>query len=126
MSVFKDLKFECRKCGSHELGHQKYVKCVTPVSVREDGPMEYGPSEIDEDDYLAPLSGFACKSCGRLIEHCGIRLETEKQLIDYLTMEPFDRQHQQQEYAEILDAQMYAQELMEKQQAYMAAIDESE
>ena len=123
---YKDLKFECRKCGSHELGHQKYVKCVMPVSVKEDGLMEYGPSEIDEDDYLAPLSGFACKSCGRLIEHSGVRLETEKQLIDYLAMEPFSRQRQQQQHQELIDAQIYAQEQKEKELADITSLMESE
>ena len=46
-----------------------------------------------------------------------MRMETEKQLIDYLTMEPFDRQRQQQEHEELVEAQIFAQEHEEKEQA---------
>ncbi len=44
-------------------------------------------------------------------------METEQQLIDYLTMDPSDRQQQQQEYDELLDAQICAQEQKDKEQA---------
>ena len=110
MVTINEIKFECRQCGGNELGYLKYVKCTTPVLLKENGHVEYNQAIINEDDYLATLNGFACKTCGSLIEHCGVRLETEKQLIDYLTMEPFDRQHQQQEHEELVEAQMFAQE----------------
>ena len=84
----KDLQFTCRECGSDKLSYLKYVKCITPVSINKNGHIEYGQSIIDEDDYLATLNGFACKSCGSLIEHCGVRMESERQLVDYLTMDP--------------------------------------
>jgi len=108
---YKQLQFTCQKCGANDLCYVKYVKCTIPVSLPpESGHVEYGQSIINEDDSLATLNGFACQSCGLLVEHCGVRLETEKQLIDYLKMEPFDRLHQQQDYKELLDAQMSAQE----------------
>jgi len=62
------------------------------------------------------LNGFVCGSCGSLVEHCGIRMETEKQLIDYLTMDPDLREKEQAEYDELLDAQVSAQEQKEKEQ----------
>ena len=116
MSQNKGLEFTCPKCGADKLGYKKYVQCITPVSQQEDGHVEYGQSIIDEDDSLATLSGFACQLCGTLIEHCGYRLETEKELIDYLRMEPFDRLHQQQEYHEFVDAQISALEEKQKEQ----------
>ena len=116
MMGYQDLKFTCQKCGAGALSYVKYAKCITPVSLMENSDIEYGQSIIDEDDSLATLNGFVCKSCGTIIEHCGVRLEDEKQLIDYLAMEPFDRLHQQQEYLELVDAQVYAQEQAENEQ----------
>lgn len=110
-----ELQFTCLKCSAHELSYQKYSKCTAPVSLQANGHIEYGQFILDEDDCLAALNGFACGSCGTLIEHCGIRLETEGQLIDYLTMEPFDRLHQQQDYQELIAAQIYAQEQQEQE-----------
>ncbi len=106
----ENLEFTCRECGAHELSYQKYAKCTTPVSLKKDGHIEYGQSIFDDDDYLATLNGFACKSCGRLVEHCGFRMESERQLIDYLTMDPQVRQQQQSEYDELLDAQSYQEQ----------------
>ena len=112
----ENLEFTCRECGAQELSYLKYVKCTTPVSLQDNGHVEYNQSIIDEDDYLATLNGFACRPCGSLVKHCGFRMETEKQLIDYLTMDPSDRQQQQQEYDELLDAQICAQEQKDKEQ----------
>ena len=103
-------EFECCKCESNELAYQKYVKCITPVSVQENSHIEYGLSIYDEDDYLAVSNGFCCADCGHLIEHCGIRMETEKALLDYLTMYPNLRDRQQSNYDEQLEAQIVAQE----------------
>ncbi|MBW8017947.1 MAG: hypothetical protein FVQ82_17390 [Planctomycetes bacterium] len=126
MSNKKELQFTCQKCGGKELGYQKFVKCLVPVTIKDDNNMEYGLSIIHEDDYLAILNSFACGSCGSIIEHCGIRMETEKQLIDYLTMEPFDRLHQQQDHQELIDAQIDAQEQKEKELANLSVIEESD
>ena len=67
----QDLRFTCQQCGADKLAYQKYAKCITPVSLRKDGHIEYGQSTIDEDDSLATLNGFACRCCGTIIEHCG-------------------------------------------------------
>lgn len=126
MSSIKNVKFECRECGGGELGYQKYVKCMTPVTIKNDNNLEYGQSVIDEDDYLATLNGFSCSACETLIEHCGVRVETEKELLDYLTMDPDVREKELAEYEELLDAQISAQEQKEKELANMSAIMESE
>ena len=62
------VKFECRECGSNHLGYQKYVKCITPVSLQDNSQMEYGLSEIDEDDYLWTDNCFVCMDCKAVVE----------------------------------------------------------
>ncbi|MBW8016588.1 MAG: hypothetical protein FVQ82_10395 [Planctomycetes bacterium] len=121
----KELQFTCQKCGDHKLSYRKYVKCVMPVTIKNDNSLEYGLSIIDEDDYLATLNSFACGACGSLVEHCGIRMETEKQFIYYLSMDSEVRNKEQSEYDELIDAQIYAQEQKEKELENMSAIDES-
>ena len=107
------LQFECEKCGSNELAYKKYVLCVTPVVVHPDGTVEYLPSTIDEDDYLATQNGYICKTCGSYVDHCGCRMQTEKELITYLSMDPEEREQQKKDYEELLGAQMYGQEQRE-------------
>ncbi len=121
----KKLQFTCRKCGAHELGYQKYAKCIAPVSLQENGHMEYGPSEIDEDDYLCAEDGYICLKCGSFVEHRGWRVETEKQLIDYLIMNPDVREQEEKEYGEVMSAQISAQEQKEEEQAAVSATMES-
>ena len=104
MKVKSKIKFECRECGSHELGYQKYVKCLTPVSINDNGQMEYGLSEIDEDDYLCADNCFICMNCKGTIEHGGYRFEIEKDLLNYLTMDPDVRENEQQDYIKNLTA----------------------
>ena len=106
MSVKKMVKFECRQCGGHELGYQKYVKCLTPVTNKDDGQMEYGLSEIDEDDYLYTDNCFICMNCKGAVEHCGYRFETENQLITYLTMDENIRLQQEKDYKAYIEAQI--------------------
>jgi hypothetical protein len=113
----KELQFTCQKCGDHELSYQKYAKCLTPVTVKNNNNLEYGQSVIDEDDYLAIQNGFICGSCGSLVEHRGIRMETEKQLISYMTLDPGVRENEQAEYEELIDAQVSDQEQKEKELA---------
>ncbi|MFH1615756.1 MAG: hypothetical protein ABIG61_11835, partial [Planctomycetota bacterium] len=84
----KKIKFQCSECGSKNLGYKKFVKCITPVSLQENGQLEYKLSEIDEDDYLATSNGFVCMDCGSFIEHRGCKMETEQELLSYLTMNP--------------------------------------
>ncbi len=92
----KKLQFTCRECGTHELGYQKYTKCMTPVSLQGNGHTEYGSSVIDETDYLCDDEGFVCLNCQAPLEHAGYLIKTEKELIDYLTMDPQVREEKEQ------------------------------
>ena len=121
----KKLQFTCQECGAHELGYQKYAKCIAPVSLKENGGVEYGCSEIDENDYLCAEDGFICMNCEAFVEHCGWRIETENQLIDYLTMDPQVREQEEKEYEGYVDAEVCAQEQKEEEQAAVSASMES-
>ena len=114
----KNVEFTCRECGAHELGYQKYVKCVTPafLNVKENGHIEYGQSVIDEDDYLDTLKAFACRSCGRLIEHCDYRMETERELLNYFAMDPIVREKEEMEYKAFMSTPINVQDLKNKEQ----------
>ncbi len=74
MSKKSKLKFECQECGSNQLAYQNYVKCITPVELKEDGFMEYGLSQFDESDFMCSDNDFICLDCKSDIEHCGFRL----------------------------------------------------
>ena len=102
------VEFKCKKCGSNKLGYQKYAKCITPVS-QENGNIKYSLSEINENDYLCVSNGFICMTCKSLVEYCGLRFETEKDLLDYFKMDPGLREQQQKEYEEQLSAMIDAQ-----------------
>ena len=93
------IKFKCSQCGSSELGYQKYIKCLTPVTIKEEGLFEYGPSEINEDDYyLCRDYGFICWGCKSLIKHCGDTFKAENILVNFLTADPEFVEAQQQVY----------------------------
>ena len=109
------LQFNCEKCGSNELAYQKYVKCITPISLSEGSHVEYLPSATDEDDYLATLNGYACRSCGHLVEHCGCVIVTEKELKQLSTMDPETRAKEQREYDVLIEAQINEQEQRENE-----------
>jgi hypothetical protein len=123
MENFKNLKFECYLCGGTELEYQKYVKCITPVSFQDDH-IEYGKPSFDEEDSLAALNGFVCKSCGDKLEHCGYRIETEKELMQYLEMNPAIKQQQQQEYNNSVDSYTDAFEHQEIEEAGVEAVNQ--
>ena len=108
MKQIKKVEFVCSNCGSNKLGYKKYVKCITPVSLQENGQFEYSQSNIDEDDYIWADNGFICLDCESFVEHCGCRFETEKEFCDYLTMDPELREKQQNDYDEQLNAQAEA------------------
>ena len=112
------LGFKCDECGSTELRYQKYVKCIAPVTLGKNGHIEYGLSEISEDDYLCVNNGFVCMNCKGVIRHCGVNIETEEELIDYLFMDTILREKQQKEYEDNLNAQIEAQEMKENEQEY--------
>ena len=106
MAIKKMVQFECRECSSSQLGYQKYVKCLTPVSINDDGQMEYGLSEVDEDDYLYADNCFICMNCKGRVDHCGYKFEIEADLLNYLSMDPDVLKKEQREHEENLDAMM--------------------
>ena len=101
---FENLVFKCSKCGSNKLAHQKYVKCITPVILPENSDLEYGLSKCNEDDYLCADNGYICMNCQKYVQHWGNKFETEKELLDYLTMDPTVRAKEQQDYDEYVQA----------------------
>ena len=105
-----NLQFTCVKCGSHELGYQKYVKCIAPVKLQQNGHVEYGLSEFDEDDYICADDYFMCLNCGKAVEHCGWEMKTEKELIDYLNIDPNIRKKEEKEHEEYIAAVISDQE----------------
>ena len=114
--IKKMRKFECSECGSNELGYQKYVMCITPVIIKDGGQFEYGQSEFDEDDYIWAENGFICMNCKGLVEYCGCNVETEKDLIDYLTTDSKLLEQQEKDYESYVDAQVSTQEQRKKEQ----------
>ena len=112
MTKSKKCEFTCSECGSHELGYQKFVKCVTPVTIKEDGHSVYGRSKYDDDDWVAGENGFCCLSCGKLIWHCGWNMEDERMLLQFLQMPLEIRQQEEEEYANrgTAEAEYYEQQ----------------
>ena len=104
MKVNKQIKFECPSCGCNELAYQVYAKCITKIDLKENGIIEYGQSKFNPDDYLCAENTFLCTYCETYVEHCGHRMETEKELLDYLTMDPEVRAKEQQEHADYVEA----------------------
>lgn len=98
--------FKCRDCGSTNLGYQKWVEAVMPVQIHEDGHIEYHQAVIDEDNDLGGVCGFICMDCKDELSFCGCRIQTEEELISYLTLDPADREEQEKEYQETLEAEI--------------------
>jgi hypothetical protein len=107
--------FKCVKCQSENLGYQKYVKSVARVIRREDGALEYQEPVYDDNSTIDHFQGFCCADCGKLLEHCGIRVETEEELEIYEKMDPAVRELQQkqweQEMAELAQGDEEKQEI---------------
>ena len=78
----------------------------------------YKSSLIDEDDYLAVSNGFCCNDCGDLIEHCGVNIEVEKDLLDYFATDPELLEQQEKDYEAHIDAQASTQEQRKKEQEF--------
>ena len=116
MKQIKKAEFECSECGSNKLGYKKYVKCIVPVEIKDDEAVFYKSSAIDEDDYLAVSNGFCCADCGHMLEHCGYRVETEKDLNIYFTMAPEYKEQQEKDYESYVDAQVSTLEQRKKEQ----------
>ena len=112
----KRVRFECPACGCNELAYQVYAKCITKVELKDDGNIEYGQSKFDPDDYLCTENTFLCANCESYVEHCSFRMETEKELLDYLNMDPEIRKKEQAEYEESLNAHAETEDEIEVEQ----------
>lgn len=110
-------KFKCENCGSTELIYQKYVRCITPVQIQDDGTLYYGLPEPDESDEIGAAYGFCCGYCGEMVEHCGFIMQTEHDLISYLKLSEEERQTQQSEYDQF--EELKAQSMEEEQEAHI-------
>ncbi len=97
--------FQCSKCNSSKLSYQQYVKCTMPVQIQHDGTIYYSPSIINEDHSLGVNYGFCCADCGTMIYHRSDPLQTEGELIWYLSLSEDERQRQENEYFEQIRAQ---------------------
>ena len=91
--------FQCRECGSGELAYIKYVKCITPVIVNQDGTLEYLQSQFDEEDYISVGYGFACGN-GHIITRYDSELRYEDDIISFLIMTHKEREKELQDYIE--------------------------
>jgi hypothetical protein len=113
-------KYKCEKCGCEKLSYQKYVKCLSDVDIDENGQIHYGQSIIDEDNYVGAEFGYVCGSCGSRLSHGFNWLETEEELIQYLTTAPEVLAEQQRQFDEYLaeECEMQAQKDKERAEYY--------
>ena len=85
-------KFQCMKCGSvgSELVYEKWVNCQMKTFIHDDGHIEYGPPNIDEDNELGAVSCYKCGSCGKSLSLYGGLVSNESDLRYYLSMSKED------------------------------------
>jgi hypothetical protein len=112
------IKFTCSKCGSNRLAFHEYVKSITPAEFMSCGKLYYTPATIDEDDFMPEARGFRCRDCGHMLERCGHQITMEKELFDYLSMDPVVREKEQGEYDEHLKVVIDEQDAQESEQEY--------
>ena len=79
--------FKCKKCGSGKLAYQKYARHVSPVNV-QNGSLIYEEGRTNEDDHLPAEFGYVCRECSLPVRHAGRWLQSEEELITYLTADP--------------------------------------
>lgn len=101
IGVFIMYIFQCQYCGSKELSYEKWIHSQEEVIIHENGLIEYKEPEIDENNTLGVEYGFVCKNCGHSVEHCGIQIQTEPELIAYLSMNLAIREKEEKEYLQI-------------------------
>lgn len=94
----KLYKFSCEKCGSNQLAYRKWVEC-TEMITQENGHIEYCRGQVDQSKELGAESCYICGNCGTQISLRGFRVETEKELISYLSMT--NEQRKEEEQAEL-------------------------
>ena len=80
-------KFKCKKCGCEEVAYQKYVKCVSHIKL-ENESLVYEEGQVSEDDHLPVEYGYICRECGLPVRHAGRWLQSEDELMTYLTRDP--------------------------------------
>ena len=81
------IKFECKECGSGELAFSRYAKCLIPVVIIDDGQLEFLESIVDSDDYIDNEDYFCCFDCGSHVGDHTDPLQTEQELLEYLSSE---------------------------------------
>jgi hypothetical protein len=86
-------KFQCKECGSGELAFNSYVKCIIPVIIREEGRIEYLEAVVDSDDYIQNTGYYCCSVCDSPV---GDYLQTERDLLEYLSGEVLNQKEIQE------------------------------
>ncbi|MBI9016292.1 MAG: hypothetical protein JEZ07_03415 [Phycisphaerae bacterium] len=97
--------FQCKKCGSHQLSYQKYVKSTMPANIDTDDNINYSEPDIDFDDEMPVGCGYACQVCGHPVYHAGEWLATEAELKWFLSEIPELLIEQQREFDEYIEEQ---------------------
>ena len=118
------IKFNCQKCKSSKLSYQKYVSSEAPLTFNPNDFISYEQPQINEEDEAVGLSGYICGTCGHPLYHCGFRIETEKELIDLLTMDPDKRQEQEKLYQDSEEETARQEEQREQDEIATYQIDE--
>ena len=83
--------FNCKECGSANLGYQQWVESFSPVVIDSDGRVEYEQAVVDVNNELGVCGGFLCAACGEKLYLYGSQVETEAELITYLNLTPEER-----------------------------------
>ena len=100
-------KFCCRECGSRRLGYRIDGYTVAPVIFLNKG-VKIDPKYLFSDegfDYLITAGYYECMRCRKVVEHCGQKIQTKKELIAYFRMDPKIRQKEEDEYEIWCDVQ---------------------
>lgn len=85
------FSFKCLKCGSTNMGYQKWVESCSPAVIDSEGHVEYKMAIVDKDNELGAVDGFVCMDCKDTLCLRGSQVETEGELIFYLSLTPEER-----------------------------------
>ena len=83
--------FKCKECGSGGLAFSRYAKCLIPVVITNDGQLEFLEAVVNSDDYIDDEDYFCCFECGSRVGDHTDHLQTEQELLDYLSGEVGDK-----------------------------------
>ena len=100
------LEFHCTECSSIRLGYQQWVESVSPVVIDSEGHVKYREAVVDTDNELGAVGGYVCGDCKHPLSFCGCRIETEAELISYLSLDPANKEEQEQQYQEEVAAEI--------------------